>query len=228
MEAEDDIEGLWRRYRELEEHGVRAAVLDALTAFVARIEVAPPDLRRRWTDECLRSSFDPKTGFRVRAPLFQRVLFPELQARYAAGDADAARSLAQLAQHLFRYREGWESLGFPGEVDLWKEAYRRDPSSEEARAKVVDSTALFIQYTLHELPVGVLYGPDGATLEQCDDLIAELAFFRGLLTPREAERFQKLVELASFHYPTYREYLLQSEKQGYPAFLAERGHAANR
>jgi hypothetical protein len=173
MEAADDIEGLWTRYRALEDQGGdRATVLDALTAFVRRVEAAPPNIRRTWVDECLRASSDPKAGFHIRSPLFQRVLFPELKARYVTGDAPAARALAQLSQPLFRYRAGWEALGRPGEVDLWKEAYRRDPSFEDARAKLVVSTANFIRYTLHELPAGVLYGTDGATLEQCDDLVA--------------------------------------------------------
>lgn len=228
MDAVDDIEELWRRYCELENRADRAAAVDVLAVFVGRIENAPPSTRRLWTDECLRTIFDPKAGFRARTPLFQRVLFPELKSRHVAGDAPAARALAQLSQELFRYREGWEALGCPGEIDLWKEAYRRDPSSEDARSKLVTSTARFIRYTLHELPAGVLYGSDGASLEECGDLIAELAFFRGLLTTREAEQFHELVERASFHYPNYREYLLQYRKQGYPAFLAERGHASAR
>jgi hypothetical protein len=227
MEAGDDLEGLWKRYRELENRGDRAAVLDALSAFVTGVENAPASVRGFWTDECLRASSDPNSGFRIRAPLFQRVLFPELRARYVAGDAPAARALAQLSQELFRYREGWEALGWPGEVDLWKEAYRRDPTSGDARAKLVAATASFIRYTLHELPAGVLYGSDGATLEQCNDLVAELAFFRELLTSPETERFRELVDLASFHYRTYRKYLLQNRKQGYRAFLAEHGHASD-
>lgn len=228
MEAADEIEGLWRRYRELENRGGdRATMLDALIAFVGRVEAAPPNIRRTWADECLRASSDPKARLHIRSPLFERVLFPELKARYITGDAPAARALAQLSQQLFRYREGWEALGWPGEVDLWKEAYRRDPSFEHARAKLVSATANFIHYTLHELPAGVLYGTDGATLEQCDELVAELAFFRGLLTSREVEQFQALVERASFHYPNYREYLLQNRKHGYGTFLAERGHASD-
>lgn len=176
---------------------------------------------------CIRTCVDANARIRIRAPLFRRVLFPELRSRYAAGDAAAARILAELSQELFRYREGWEQLGWPGQVDLWKEAYRRDPSSEVARAKLVASTANFIRYTLHELPSGVLYGSDGASIAQCDDLVAELAFFRGLLSSRETEQLRHLVELASFHYPTYREYLVQNRKQGYPAFLAEHGRSSD-
>ena len=223
MEPADDIEGLWRQYRELENGGDRAAMLSALAAFVPRIEGAPSDIRQTWIDECLRASSDPNDGFRIRAPLFQRVLFPELKTRYLAGDAASARALAGLSQELYRYAAGWAELGWPGEVDLWKEAYRRDPTSDLARAKLLASTARFIQYTLHELPAGVLYGTDGATVEQCDDLLVELEFFRGLLTSVETEEFQPLVELASFHYPNYREYLLQNRKQGYSAFLDEHG-----
>jgi hypothetical protein len=222
VDPPDDIERLWRQYRELEDRAERAAMLSALEAFVARVEAAPSSIRALWIDKCLRARADPNHGFQIRAPLFQRVLFPELQSRYIAGDAAAARTLAELSQELYRYREGWKALGWPGEVDLWKEAYRRDPSSDVARVKLVESTAHFIQYTLHELPAGVLYGTDGATAEQCNDLVAELEFFRKLLTSNETEQFRELLDLASFHYPTYLEYRLQNRKQGYAAFLAER------
>ena len=227
MERTDDIEGLWRRYRELESRGDRGAFLRALEAFVARVESATPSVRRYWTDECLRAASDATAPVRLRAPLFQRVVFPELRSRYLAGDAASARALAEFSQDLFRYREGWEALGWPGEVDLWKEAYHRDPSSDFARMKLVASIARFIQYTLHELPAGVLYGNNSATVEQCSDLEAELAFFRKLLTSAETEQFMKLVELASFHYPAYREYLVQNRRQGYAAFLAERENASD-
>jgi hypothetical protein len=227
VELADDIEGLWRRYREAENRGDRATILRALTAFVARIETAPASVRGVWTDECLRAASNPKDALRIRAPLFQRVLFPELKSRYLAGDAASARALAEFSQELFRYREGWAGLGWPGEVDLWKEAYRRDPSSDVTRVKLVASTARFIQYTLHELPAGVLYGNNGATVEQCKDLETELAFFRGLLTSTEAEQFQKLIDLASVHYPAYRAYLSQDHRQGYATFLGERHGASD-
>jgi hypothetical protein len=225
VELADDIEGLWRRYRELENRGDRASILGALEAFVAKVEAAPPSVSKVWSDECLRAVSDGTDTLKLRAPLFRRVLFPELKSRYLAGDAAAARALAAFSQELFRYREGWEALGRPGELDLWREAHRRDPSSDVARLKLIDSTARFIQYTLHELPSGVLYGQDGATVEQCNDLEHELAFFRKLLTSTEAEQFQKLVALASFHYPAYREYLLQDRRQGYAAFLTKRDSA---
>jgi hypothetical protein len=138
-----------------------------------------------------------------------------------AGDPTAAIVLAELSQELFRYRDGWAALGYPGEMELWQEAYRRDPTSEKARSMLVKSIARHIQYTLHELPAGVLFGTNGATIEQCSELINDLATFRALLTSAETECYRDLLELALIHYPNYRTYLEQDRRIGYPAFLAE-------
>lgn len=219
----DHVEALWNRYLDLEIRGDRAAYLEALESFAQRFETLPSDTRTAWVDAFLRARSRPDAVVRVRTPLFRRVLFPVLKERYVAGDAEACRLLAEFSRQLYRYKEGWADLGHPSELDLWKEAYRRDPGFEAVRSRLVDSIAGFVRYTLHELPIGVLYGTDGATLEQCDDLLAELAFLRELLTPTENERFKDLLERASFHYLNYREYLSDSGKQDYATFLIERG-----
>ena len=171
----------------------------------------------------------PKMPSGFARPFFGACCFPNLSLVTSPGTQPRPARSRSSRKNSFAIPnpEGWEALGRPGDVDLWKEAYRRDPSSDVARVKLVASTARFIQYTLHELPAGVLYGNNGATVEQCKDLETELAFFRGLLTSTESEQFQNLVELASVHYPAYRAYLSQNQRQGYATFLAERDGASN-
>jgi hypothetical protein len=76
-------------------------MVSALGAFIRRIEDSPPDTRATWVEHFLRARID---DLPVRAPLFQRVLFPELKARYVAGDAEACLFLAKLSRELIRYR----------------------------------------------------------------------------------------------------------------------------
>jgi hypothetical protein len=68
-------------------------------------------------------------------------------------------------------------------------------------------------YVLHELPNGVLYGRDGATIEQCHELIEELSDYERLARELGSEDPDtELIAEARFHIPAYSQY------------LSERGH----
>jgi hypothetical protein len=60
-------------------------------------------------------------------------------------------------------------------------------------------------------------------VEQCNDLIAELALFRTLLTAREAEQLQQLVERASVHYPNVSRVSDPKREAGLPGLPGRTG-----
>ena len=65
------------------------------------------------------------------------------------------------------------------------------------------------EYSLHELPSGVLYGQDGATAEECSEMISELKDYEGLCAELGAEDDDRdIIEEASYYIPAYRDYLI--------------------
>jgi hypothetical protein len=105
---------------------------------------------------------------------------------------------------------------------LLLEALRVDPSDRKARQNLVGRRASYLKYTLHELPTGVLYGHNGATIAECDELVAELADFREHLEILgESARFVKLIGDCTLHFLRYKEYLVSGRAAGsYERFLA--------
>jgi hypothetical protein len=105
---------------------------------------------------------------------------------------------------------------------LLVEAVRVDRSDVLARTRLVQREASYLEYTLHELPSCVLYAQDGATPEQCDELLARLGEFREHVTVLDfQERYGDLVVDCEFHYRAYGEYLRGGRSEGtYEAFLA--------
>ena len=77
-------------------------------------------------------------------------------------------------------------------------------------------------YALHELPAGVLYGHDGATIEQCDELLVELSDYERLAMEFGAEEEDReLIAQSRFHIPAYRRYLLEGGRDAnYETFLS--------
>ena len=57
---------------------------------------------------------------------------------------------------------------------LLAEAVRLDPSDDIARQRIINRHSSYLEYTLHDLPLGVLYGPDGASANECEDLLGLL------------------------------------------------------
>jgi hypothetical protein len=161
----------------------------------------------------------------ILGPLMERVLFPALLEGYRKGLPGCARWLAGLSRSILwnrRYREQLPE-GEQSARGLLKAALRQDPADHRARTRLVRLLADRLRYTLHELPTGVLYGIDGATPEQCDELELELQEFCELLSETgDAERYAELIEICRFHYGKYREYLKSAWHDiGYEEYLRQ-------
>jgi hypothetical protein len=77
-------------------------------------------------------------------------------------------------------------------------------------------------YVLHELPAGVLYGDDGATIKECDQLLVELSDYERLAMELGGDnQDRELITDARFHIPAYRRYLLERDRHtNYESFLS--------
>jgi hypothetical protein len=104
---------------------------------------------------------------------------------------------------------------------LLKEELHQNPDDERAGRMLASSMAQYAAHTLHELPSGVLYAKDGATLVECQELIEFLGEFRDVVTRFEvADIYRELLEDASFHYNAYLAYLQRKNRNGgYQEFL---------
>jgi hypothetical protein len=90
--------------------------------------------------------------------------------------------------------------------------------------------AKYLSHTLHELPAGVLYGMDGATASECDELQSGLEDFRGLATAEGCvEMYAELLADCGLHFKAYKSYLLERHLyKGYSDFLEQRGLGVSR
>jgi hypothetical protein len=212
-----ELRKIWISYLAHEAHGLRRDALADLRRMIEALQADPP-LRDAWVAELLARREHGATHEPLRVPLFQQVIFPFLEERYRAGDAGAARWLARLSQLLLQARACWETLGWPGPIALWREAYRRDPADEESRKALIGEMVSHTRYTLHELPTGVLSGADGATPDECTDLLAQLHELHGLLRGPERDEHDALVRNADFHYRAYRDY--RTNREGHTSYAS--------
>ncbi|MET7877164.1 hypothetical protein [Micromonospora profundi] len=65
----------------------------------------------------------------------------------------------------------------------------------------------WIAYAIHELPVGVLWGPDGATAEQCAELLDGLDEFATVCDRLGLGDHAEFIENCRWHFEHYAHYL---------------------
>lgn len=222
----DRCETLWQAYLAAEKIRVRSESIAALAAFIEEIKIAPSEIRDHWAQELSRAVVDQKDETVVRVPLFREVLFPSLAKGHHNRVAGCTRWLAGFSQLLYNSPGCLAQLpeSERSEHGLLLRALEVDPTDRFARERLLRILRSRFEYALHELPAGVLYGHNSATMEECDELERELRFFESLARESGAEVDNAdLLEEARFHILAYREYL-RTRKSGdsYEGFLASK------
>jgi hypothetical protein len=199
-----------------------------LDDFVDALETEGRDAVDQWALDLAKRVVDFEEPIPVRFPLFRRVLAPVLVRGVRERKVGCARWLAHFVQDLGQ--AGREVTDLPEELrtaeGLLQEALRVESTDVKARRQLVERLARYLAYTLHELPAGVLYGHDGATVEECGLLLSSLDDFRRHLDVLgERARHGDLIIKCEYHFETYRRYLsTRRVGQSYAHFLdSERG-----
>jgi hypothetical protein len=214
MSVSPEIVSQWEAYLAEEKAGVRSEALLQLDAFIASLRSQRESDWQGWAVGLSEEVVDLQRDIPVRMPLFRSVIFPALHSRLAAGSGSAARMLAGFSQLLYHSPECRDQLPpqLQSEHGLILEAVRRDASDLRAKRRLRAILRGRFEYSLHELPSGVLYGHDGATVEQCSELADELAKYASLCAEIGSEDVDReIIDDASFFIPAYRDYLTRQE-----------------
>ena len=220
---------LWDEYRHAEVQGLRTAVTATLDRFIEALLHEPQGVWHPWACSLAAEIVDERFDLKLRQPLFDQVVFPALASGVDQRSPGCARWLGGLVQNLYKSQACRERLppDLRSERGLLRLALDHDPDDHRARRRLINTIASGFWYSLHELPSGVLYGSDGATSEQCDEMLAELDELHRLVRVEGCEAAQAfLIEKCAFHFAAYRAYLLQRPRQGdYATFVALRGRS---
>src|SRR5262249_24513856 len=102
-----------------------------------------------------------------------------------------------------------------------------DPADQRSRQRLLETIAERLRYSLHEIPAGVLYGIDGASPQQCQELEEELdEFCRYVGQEKVEQRYAALIRSCRLHFRAYRDYLLNRERySSYQEYLSN-NHAS--
>ena len=84
-----------------------------------------------------------------------------------------------------------------------------------------------LHYAVHELPAGVLFGPDGASAKECEELVTDLNEFE-LLCRELGHNQSAFIEGCRWHFERYPHYLGRRRHfTSYAQYIEERGGPLN-
>jgi hypothetical protein len=219
-----EASALWDAYLSAEKQRVRTVALERLDAFVEKVLTEDASTRREWVYQLVAKIADKGADVPVRMPLFRRVILPVLAEGVLGSSPGCARWLAHFETLLLNTKDAGLPDNLRSAVELLKTAVSQDPADALARRRLAARVAWYFDYTLHELPAGVLYGNDGASIEECGELLALLAEFKEHLKVLEdMEKHVELIQDCELHYNGYRDYLRnRTSWSSYEHFLDER------
>ena len=141
----------------------------------------------------------------IRQPLFQHLIYPILSEEIEKDNVEAIKTLGRLGQHLTSYQGYTKDYKYSFWALLDK-GLNLSPDDKELLELFENKTRNYINYTLHEIPTGVLYGANGATIEECEELIQEAERYENVCHKLQIDRAE-IIEECKYYYPAYRDYL---------------------
>lgn len=219
------LEQLWTEYLAAEKDRIRDVMMPALERFIDELLALPSVEWKHWAKETASAISDQHAGVPVRFPLFRRVLLPALVEGVLNQESGCARWLAHFESLLVHSHASNLPAPLRTVRGLLREAVRVDPSDDVARRRLIVRLVGYLEYTLHELPIGVLYGTDGATEEQCEELLVFLDEFKAhVQLTGQSDTYAELIQECEGHYSTYRDYVRGGRPGGsYEAYMTGRG-----
>lgn len=218
-----EIERLWSGYLATERVRIRHESRQALERFIEALTQLPNDVWHPWARQFTQQVLEGGDETPIRLPLFRSVIFPALFAGMRESIPGSARWLAGLFQLLYKSPACRDQLPEDQRIPfgLLLRALQDDPNDSRAKTQLLDILRSDFEYALHELPAGVLYGHNSASIAQCDELAEDLAMYERSAAEIGLPEDVELIGEARFHISAYRRYLSERDRHvNYEQFLA--------
>jgi len=157
---------------------------------------------------------------KIRQTVFSKIIYPVLSSQVDLDNIDAIKLMLRLSSVLTGYQELTGNYKYTYDFLIEKGLYLQPNDKELLRNRELTLRG-YINMTLHELPTGVLYETNGATIEECDELLKVLDYYK-IICDRQQVDHSDLINEARYYYQTYKTYLsVYKQYNGFKDYLAQ-------
>ncbi|MDO1451681.1 hypothetical protein Q0590_35740 [Rhodocytophaga aerolata] len=143
-------------------------------------------------------------------PFFEKVYFPTLEKGYKAGELAAIKLMLKHISIIYQIERKRETSSY-SEFALIDKGLEICPTDQELLLTKERCLESYLDFTIHEVPYGVLYGMDGASPDECLKLLDTLEEYKELCHTLGVDRDDLIAE-CYFHYQHYYIYLQDQQK----------------
>ena len=141
----------------------------------------------------------------VRQAFFNEVIHPILSRQIEEEKLEAIKLMIKLEQHLIAYQGITKNYHYTA-AELINKGLQFAPDDKELLQMYEVKTANYLNYSIHEVPIGIIYGNNGATIEQCDELLELVNEYEQVCKKLGLDR-KELIDDCKYFYSLYKEYL---------------------
>ncbi len=127
----------------------------------------------------------------IRHEIFVNLVYPVLKKGFDSNDYESTLWLGKLVQNIYQAKGVCEEFESLTEMDFYRKCHDIDPDNNEGKKLLLNHILGWLSQCEHEWPRGILYGMDGATIEQCKDIREEANFALSLTTKPSHKEFIK-------------------------------------
>ena len=167
----------FNEYLKYEQSGIKAKAKEFLNKFILSFENYTE--KESWTMEFLPRLKQNSNG-RIRNELFEEIIFPVLLNGYNNKNLASMVWLVKLNQNYYQNNKIWQKINYKTDLEIVKECYSIDPNNTEVIDEYLEIIIRGIDFAIHEMPFGILYGNNFATKDQCKELLEEIPFIKKL------------------------------------------------
>ena len=156
------LQDTYEKFIDKKQSGLKAEARRIADELIVEYRLSPdPDFVYAMCETC---------SHKIDFVLWKELILPELGGGIA-DDPRAIRGMIQTIQNLYSSKRDWKEFGYITEEQLTIRLLAICPDDAWAKARRTDQLQKWLAYTIHEWPSGVLYGTDGATHEQCKEIL---------------------------------------------------------
>ena len=175
-----------------------------------------------WNEIIEMTDYLTKQNITIQQPLFRNLIYPILSGQVIENNLQAIKALLRLEKQLSSYQGYSKDTKYLSSILLAK-GMSIDPDDLELLEFSEKIKREYLHYTLHEMPSGILFETNGATLYECDELINEVHNYE-IICSKLGRNESNLISKCKYFYQAYKDYLQDYKSNyGFAEFLTKKG-----
>ncbi|MDR1338785.1 MAG: hypothetical protein LBK58_01840 [Prevotellaceae bacterium] len=169
--------GYFDEYIHYKNTGIKSKAKELIRKFIDSFENYAE--KEQWTVEYL-PKLEMDSNGRIRNELFEEIIFPVLLNGYNNRNTFLMIWLAKLKQNYYQNAGVWKKMNYKTEVEIIRECYELEPDNNDVTDLFLEIMIDRMDFNMHELPEGILFGNSFATKDECKILLERIEFMNKL------------------------------------------------